>query len=72
MHGDIRATNIMVKRNGASGIMSIDSDWADPIGDVRYPMSVNTAEVMWPSGAYDGELITAEHDMIMVHCIFRA
>jgi serine/threonine protein kinase len=39
VHGDIRTTNIMVKKSGEEGILLIDFDWAGVIGDVRYPMN---------------------------------
>jgi hypothetical protein len=70
VHGDVRATNILAKKNGAPGIMLIDLDWAGVIGNVRYPMNVNRDGIDRPDGAYDGELITAEHDMNMVDYIF--
>jgi serine/threonine protein kinase len=70
VHGDVRATNILAKKNGARGIMLIDFDWAGVIGDVRYPMNVNRDGIDRPDGAYDGELIAAEHDMNMVDNIF--
>jgi serine/threonine protein kinase len=66
VHGDIRTTNIMVKKSGEPGVMFIDFDWAGIIGTVRYPMNVNTEEIKRPDGAIDGELIVAEHDMAMV------
>jgi hypothetical protein len=70
VHGDIRATNILAKKNGARGIMLIDFDWAGVIGHIRYPMNVNRDGIDRPDEAYDGELITAEHDMKMVDYIF--
>ena len=66
VHGDIRTTNIMVKKDGNPGIMLIDFDWAGEIGKVRYPTNVNTVDVTRPAGAYDKQLILAEHDMEMV------
>jgi serine/threonine protein kinase len=66
VHGDLRTTNVMVKKNGGPGIMLIDFDWAGVIGDVRYPMNVNREGVTRPAGAYDGELIMADHDIEMV------
>jgi serine/threonine protein kinase len=69
VHGDIRTTNIMVKRSG-SGIMLVDFDWAGVIGEVRYPMNVNTEEIKRPRGVYDNELIMPAHDTEMVENLF--
>ena len=66
VHGDIRATNIMVKKNGEQGIMLLDCDWAGVIGEIRYPMNVNVTDVRRPEGAIDKQLILAEHDMAMI------
>lgn len=66
VHGDIRITNIMVKKDGSPGIFLIDFDWAGVIGEVRYPMNVNREGISRPQGARDGELIFANHDMEMV------
>lgn len=71
VHGDIRTTNIMVKKDGSSRIMLIDWDWAGEIGEVRYPMNVNNVDIKCPDGACDNELIMAQHDMIMVDFMFR-
>ena len=70
VHGDVRDTNIMVsKRDGTC--MLVDFDWAGKIGDVRYPMNVNRAGIWRPSGAVDGRLILAEHDLAMLDHIGR-
>jgi len=71
VHGDIRNTNIMVKKNGSPGIMLVDFDWAGVIGDVRYPMNVNDVDIKRPYGACDNELIMAQHDMLMVDFMFE-
>jgi hypothetical protein len=72
VHGDIRDTNIMVRKDGETGFMLVDFDWAGEIGMVRYPMNVNRGDDLWrPDGAQDGELITANHDMQMLeHMLF--
>jgi hypothetical protein len=70
VHGDIRATNIMVKRDLTPGILLVDFDWAGVPGEVRYPMNVNTKEIKRPSGAHDGELIVTQHDLSMINYIF--
>ena len=66
VHGDIRTTNIMVKTNGERGIILFDFDWAGVIGEVRYPMNVNTTEIRRPTGVRDNELILPHHDLTMI------
>lgn len=61
----------MVKKDGSPGIMLIDFDWAGVVGEVRYPMNVNDVDIRRPYGAYDDELITAEHDDIMIDYMFE-
>src|SRR5262249_6448860 len=58
VHGDIRDTNIMVKRDG-KGFMLLDFDWSGRDGTVRYPMNVVRGPQLWrPDGAEDGKLIS--------------
>jgi hypothetical protein len=72
VHGDLRDTNLMVRKNGQSGFMLVDFDWAGRIGEVCYPMNVNTDPALGrPAGAYDGEVIRADHDMDMLRKIFE-
>ena len=66
VHGDIRNTNVMVRKDGEAGFMLVDFDWAGINGRVRYPSNINITGVTRPKDVYDGELITAEHDMEMV------
>lgn len=70
VHGDVRDMNIMVSKRDGTSVL-IDFDWAGKIGDVRYPMNVNRAGIWRPSGAVDGKLIMAEHDMEMLDHINR-
>ena len=73
VHGDLRDTNVMVRKDGAPELMLFDFDWAGEIGQVRYPINVNRGpNLKRPDGAYDGELITAEHDMEMLDIMFKA
>lgn len=73
VHGDLRDTNLMVRKDGAPEIMLFDFDWAGEIGKVRYPINVNRGpDLQRPDGAYDGELITAEHDIEMLDIMFQA
>ncbi|KAF8512203.1 hypothetical protein JB92DRAFT_2535851, partial [Gautieria morchelliformis] len=67
VHGDIRSTNFMVpKGKGTNKIMLIDFDWTGEIGEVRYPHNVNCVGVRRPRDAYDGALITTDHDLEMI------
>jgi Lipopolysaccharide kinase (Kdo/WaaP) family len=66
VHGDIRNTNVMVRKDGEIGFMLVDFDWAGEIGVIRYPMHVNREDITRPDGAHDGELITADHDVQML------
>jgi thiamine kinase-like enzyme len=68
VHGDIRDVNLMVRNEwkldgGAKNIKLIDFDWAGPVGITRYPANVNYEEIKRPEGAWDGQLITKEHDI---------
>ncbi|KAG1792983.1 uncharacterized protein HD556DRAFT_1527757 [Suillus plorans] len=40
VHGDVRDTNIMVKKDCSPGFMLVDFDWSGAIGEARYPMNV--------------------------------
>ncbi|KAF8325050.1 uncharacterized protein EI90DRAFT_3129111 [Cantharellus anzutake] len=71
VHGDIRTTNIMVRKDGKPGILLVDFDWAGKIGEVRYPMNVNDVEIKRPEGASDDQLIKAEHDIAMIGYMFE-
>ncbi len=67
VHGDIRDTNVLVRKDGMKGFMLVDFDWAGKIGDVRYPMNVNWGDDLWrPEGARDGKLILPDHDLEML------
>ncbi|CAA7265766.1 unnamed protein product [Cyclocybe aegerita] len=71
VHGDMRNSNIMVKKSGLDGsFLLVDFDWSGTIGEVRYPLNINNVTVTRPSGAFDGELITAEHDTEMLDHIW--
>jgi len=71
VHGDVRDTNIMVKKNGALGFKLVDFDWSGRIGQVRYPMNVYRGPRLWrPLEAEDGRLIKADHDIEMLNALF--
>ena len=72
VHGDVRDTNIMVKKNGGMGFRLVDFDWSGRIGEVRYPMNVYRGSRLWrPLEAEDGQLIKADHDSEMLNTLFQ-
>ncbi|KAF8584767.1 hypothetical protein K439DRAFT_1345081 [Ramaria rubella] len=70
VHGDVRDANILVPIDGANVVKFVDFDWGGKVQEVRYPPLVNNIDVWRPPGAFDGELITTEHDVEMVKHIF--
>lgn len=74
VHGDIRSTNVLVDQASLSSgdvtVQLIDYDWADRVGEAKYPMEINCETVRRPEGVKGGELITAEHDNEMVSYMF--
>ena len=57
VHGDLRDTNLMVRKNDAPEMMMFDFVWAGEIGKVRYPINVNRGPNQTrPDGAYDGDV----------------
>jgi len=67
VHGDLRSTNVMVKKSGLDGSFHfIDFDWSGKNQEVVYPSFLNTAEVDRPEGADDGEYILSLHDVKML------
>jgi hypothetical protein len=71
VHGDVRNTNIMVKKDGNQGFKLVDFDWSGRTGEVRYPMNVYQGQRLWrPHGAEDGLLIKADHDIEMLKAMY--
>jgi hypothetical protein len=71
VHGDVRNTNIMVKKDGVQGFKLVDFDWSGRIGEIRYPMNVYRGSRLWrPPEAEDGQLIKADHDIEMLNAMF--
>jgi hypothetical protein len=68
VHGDIRATNIMVKNSGLE-LMLVDFDWAGSDGLVTYPRHINKA-VGRPEEVEDGQPILPRHDIFMLEAMF--
>ena len=71
VHGDVRDTNIIVRKDGKPGFMLVDFDWAGVIGDVCYPANVNKRDVWRPDDVSGRMLITVQHDMAMLRNIFH-
>jgi hypothetical protein len=71
VHGDLRDTNIMVKREGQEFLfMLVDFDWAGIGGQVKYPRLINRMDISRPKGASDGLAILPEHDIAMLNQMF--
>ncbi|KAG1758797.1 hypothetical protein EV702DRAFT_986044, partial [Suillus placidus] len=66
VHGDIRDTNILLKREDRTQFMIIDFDWAGVADVVRYPANVNYRDIERPHDARDGLPIKAAHDDAML------
>ena len=70
-HGDLRGNNIIVQlSHPLPKLFIIDFDWARKIGEQRYPYFMNHAEIDWPKGAKDNELITPDHDLYWIEHAF--
>jgi hypothetical protein len=73
VHGDIRDANILLDRDTLSpdgcSVHLIDFDWAGNIGEVTYPMRINTKTITRPEGVSDGAPITPDHDIEMVNML---
>jgi hypothetical protein len=75
VHGDIRRGNTMTRRHwsyekGAKNVLLIDFDWAGLEGQARYPANINYETIRRPQDARYNNLITKEHDNIMVEYLF--
>ena len=72
VHGDVRDTNVMVRKDGRGEFMLIDYDWAGQVGKVKYPRHVNKApELGRPDDVEDNKTILTEHDELMLQHMFR-
>ena len=72
VHGDIRDTNILVKKDDRTQLMLIDFEWAGVEDVVQYPPYVNYTDIERPIDARDGLPIKAVHDLAMLASITRA
>ncbi|KAG2029989.1 hypothetical protein BDR03DRAFT_879427 [Suillus americanus] len=71
VHGDIRDTNIMVKKDDRTKFMIIDFDWAGVEEATRYPPYVNYSKIKRPEEARDGLPVKAAHDDAMLDVIIE-
>lgn len=71
VHGDIRASNILVCPSDLSkGIRFIDFDEAGKAGEAIYPRNLNVKDIKRPKGAVGGQKILKEHDLWMTDELF--
>jgi RIO-like serine/threonine protein kinase len=72
VHGNLHSTNLVVRTDGKPAFTLLDFDWAGKIEEVQYLLNVNKGQCLWrPPGAHDGQYILAEHDMSMLHAMFK-
>ncbi|KAF8885864.1 hypothetical protein CPB84DRAFT_1554516 [Gymnopilus junonius] len=73
VHGDVRNTNIMVKRGGFNdgSFLLVDYDSCGKIKQARYPLTLNITTVERPEGAIGGALMEVEHDLEMLDNIWN-
>ena len=63
VHGDLRSTNVVVKKSGLDGsFLIIDFDWSGKNQEVVYPSFLNTTDARQPEGADDGESPLCSHE----------
>lgn len=69
VHGDVRDVNTLVRRPEApqnyANVLVIDWDWAGPLGETKYPHSMNP-DIRRAADAVVGGTITVEHDEEML------
>jgi serine/threonine protein kinase len=71
VHGDIRASNILVCPSKLDqGIRFIDFDEAGKAGEAIYPRNLNVKDIKRPDGAVGGQKILKEHDLWMTEELF--
>lgn len=72
VHGDIRTSNIMVKKDGftTGKFMLLDYDWSGEVDIACYPGSLNKIRVRRPDTVKPGGKIEKEHDTDMIALMF--
>ena len=70
VHGDLRQTNVAVKR-GEKGWMVkfVEFDWAGPAGLQRFPPCMNS-QIDWPIGVGPLAVMFPQHDIDLLACQF--
>ena len=66
VHGDLRTTNIMIKRVSHE-LKVIDFDWAGEAEHSHYPIDRNDDIEDWPKGSKQGGVISMGHDRTLVN-----
>ena len=76
VHGDVRKTNIMVKRDGVNSeglgeIILVDFDWAGKENTVWYPSNImlNHPDILRPESVEHEGLISSAHDVEMLRLL---
>lgn len=67
VHGDLRDVNILLKNGDPSQLRLVDFDWADKIGEARYPKFLSTdVDLGRPNDVEAFEFIKPEYDLHMI------
>ena len=69
VHGDIRDTNILVRKDDRTKFMIVNFEWGGVEDVTRYPPYVNYTDIWRPRDARDGRPIKAAHDLEMLDAI---
>jgi hypothetical protein len=67
-HGDVRDVNIMVRKDGKSGFMLVDFDWAGVIGKAHYRDNFSKVDFWLPDNMSEVMPIKSEHDNTVWPC----
>ncbi|KAF9535049.1 hypothetical protein CPB83DRAFT_226976 [Crepidotus variabilis] len=73
VHGDVRNTNIMVKKDDMTlkeSFMLVDFDWGGKASEARYPLDLNTTTVKRPEWVFGRRRIEPQHDLTMLQYIW--
>jgi RIO-like serine/threonine protein kinase len=68
VHGDIRDSNLLVRMDAK---LVVDFDWGGKKREVHYPVLINNHTVYRPPNVVGDQIITTEHDLLMVEDILR-
>jgi hypothetical protein len=75
VHGDIRTINMMVHCEWGSSmearkLLLLDFDWAGQEGEVKYPLDVDTQNILRHSEVRGGAGMMKKHDLFVVEHLF--